>query len=86
MSHATDAVTVGAIREARQAMQQMVLAYVTHIAVPVYSLEVAARFGLRVSAAYRHLKTLEGEGLLTSEFRPAVGQGIGRRYFWAVSA
>lgn len=51
----------------------------------VYSVEVAAALGLRLSRVSTHLRALEQEGALVSRFEPpgerGCTSGLGRRYF-----
>lgn len=64
--------------------RQRVLDHMRAFPFAQYSVEVAAALGMRFSSAATLLRTLERDGLLTSEFRPAVRSGLGRRYYKAV--
>lgn len=76
------AARVAELRANRQQLRDDVLDHVTHSTVAVYSVEVAKALGARIATVASVLRTLEAEGLLLSEFRPAVRSGLGRRYYW----
>lgn len=74
------------IRAERARTRRRVLDHLRAIDRAEYSVEVAAALGVRFSAAASHLRTLERDGLLVSEFRPAVRSGLGRRYYRVANA